>query len=643
MAQKQYRLNLNAATFPVLVGQIGRTAFVRNESQSFIQPSYFAGNEDEKNLGIPQVLSVDNCLPSSRGFQSVFPIADVLSPYICYGKVFDTSVYQAIPVVSSGSSARRLFYFFYENVEHAWDVVGNWFRQLNPGAGEKKKLPFYYTSSKDYWVTYAEIRGQTYIHISRYSVYKPVYNGDNYYNQYFDLQILELDGLSSNMLNGICQGVNYLIAYDDDTIYYSDPSDATKFIPALGGAGSTKLLAVKGVIVACYPIPDGFIVYTTENAVAAIYTGNAQQPFVFKEIPDCPGIVHPRNVGWENSTGDHYVFTKRGLQVVSKNNSKAIFPEVSDMLMHRRRQTLIFDKPYPSNNCVMYVADETDANISMDEFPEVQISYVSSRYVCISYRDNLPTNGPQADRSGPEGSVGFAFTACLVFDTALGRFGKLSYDHSCMLAQSDLINETSKKWYEFTDDLDNWVYDRPRDLSRGEAWSDYYSTEPYLQNIQSPLYCIAPWGAIIRWSADAEQLVHSVQARAMWESDFKSPNNLFTWQPKVVIGRVNLVTDRALNIYEILIEGKFSNVVDPDNPTTKVTDLQIEVFDFKEFPTKAAPIEFLPNTADNVGVSFRGERFVKKLRVVAFDPIIVISGCFNISSICVTVAPGGKR
>ena len=76
MAQKQYRLNLNAATFPVLVGQIGRTAFVRNESQSFIQPSYFAGNEDEKNLGIPQVLSVDNCLPSSRGFQSVFSLPE---------------------------------------------------------------------------------------------------------------------------------------------------------------------------------------------------------------------------------------------------------------------------------------------------------------------------------------------------------------------------------------------------------------------------------------------------------------------------------------------------------------------------------------------------------------------------------------
>ena len=112
-------------------------------------------------------------------------------------------------------------------------------------------------------------------------------------------------------------------------------------MPSLGGAGSTKLLALRGSIVACYSIPDGFIIYTTDNAVAALYTGNAQQPFVFKEIPDCPGINHPRNVGWETSTGEHYVFTNRGLQVVTKNGAKSIFPEISDMLLYRKRQTLI--------------------------------------------------------------------------------------------------------------------------------------------------------------------------------------------------------------------------------------------------------------------------------------------------------------
>ena len=171
MAQKQYRLNLNAATFPVLVGQIGRTAFVRNESQSFIQPSYFAGNEDEKNLGIPQVLAIENCLPSSRGFQSVFPVTDIAAPTRLINwkttHKFDKPVFQAIPVVNATSKTRELYYFFHNNVNYAWKVP-SYYVGLNP----QNTLSASYTAP-NFWVTYAEIRGQTYIHIARHATYLP--------------------------------------------------------------------------------------------------------------------------------------------------------------------------------------------------------------------------------------------------------------------------------------------------------------------------------------------------------------------------------------------------------------------------------------------------------------------------------------
>ena len=643
MAQKQYRLNLNAAAFPILCGQIGRTAIQNPGNTSFVQPAAFSGDEYEKNLGIPQVLSVDNCLPSSRGFQSVFPVPDINSPYICYGHYFNQPAFQAIPVSVSGSGATRLFYFFHEDVVNLWDVTSGFINFWKPSLSNT------YAGRKEFFVTYATIRGQTFFCIPHHATMYPRYLPEGG----MDIEIAPMEGLLHNVINGICAGVNYLIAYDDDTIYWSDPSSAMTFMPALGSAGSTKLLALRGPIVACFSTPDGFMIYSTENVIAAIATGQPSQPFVFKEVPDGCGIQHPQNVGWENSSGTHYVFSKRGLQAVTKTKAQSILPEVSDALLQNLRQTLVFDHlvddSYNQSN-VMYVATEADMpELAVDEFPNIRVAFVASRYVCISYWDEIIKNGQQQDKADPQGSSSglCEFNATIVYDITLGRFGRLVFPHTQVLSVPEITADNSPVWFDMFEasnftDADTWYYDSQKSRAREDAWQDYNSIEDVLHAAQSTIYMVAPWGAIVKWATDVRQMVSDNVKVINTHSNFQpSYNNLFTWQPKVVVGRINLTTDRALSIYDVVVEGKFINLHD-GNQDFQVSQAMIEVFDFKQFPTKGSPKVF-SNSVTNVHDTSTRESFRKQMRVVAYDPIVVISGCFNISSICVTAAPGGKR
>jgi hypothetical protein len=73
--------------------------------------------------------------------------------------------------------------------------------------------------------------------------------------------------------------LDILLAWNETTLYWSSTTDPTDFTPSLAtGAGSGGVQNIKGAITIAAPISTGLIVYSNQNAVAAVYSGNARFP-----------------------------------------------------------------------------------------------------------------------------------------------------------------------------------------------------------------------------------------------------------------------------------------------------------------------------------------------------------------------------
>lgn len=211
----------------------------------------------------------------------------------------------------------------------------------------------------------------------------------------------DFNGGASGNVYAMTSVLSYIVAVTRFEVYWSDPITETNFhptVPSTSLAGSSKVLALKGEAKMILPITNGFIIYTSTNAVAASYSNNPNNPFIFREVANSAGTFNPFHVAYKTSLPMHFAWTDAGFMQVTPTESASIFPEITDFL---GSDTLEFIDLSTGK-----IRKEVGVNIAS------KVTYLNSRYIAISYgKENEP------------------YDYLLMFDTTLKRWGKLKYRH----------------------------------------------------------------------------------------------------------------------------------------------------------------------------------------------------------------------
>lgn len=373
MARYHSRCNLSAARFPLTTALGGRTIILPQHDMNYQKSVVFAGADQDRDIGVPQVFYCHNTFPTEQGFQSV-GFDQVIPPV-----VGETEFDQVIPLLEAGGN--KFLFSPSGGKNYVFDAPTFMWKSISPISGVEP----------DALVTYAFVQGDTFIFYEKHGCFR--YNSTT---KVFDS--VTLIGLNPLAIRGIVGSNGYLLAFDDTTVYWSSAVNPLDFVPSLiTGAGSGAVTDMKGRIVACLPNVNGFIVYATGNAIGATFTSNIRFPFIFKEISGSGGIFSREQVSHDTNTEDHYALTSNGLQQLTKTLSKTIFPEFTDFLTSR-----VFE----DFNSTTKTFTETVLGADM----LIKLTVVSVRFLVISYGIT-------------------SLTHALVYDTVQKRWGKCKIDH----------------------------------------------------------------------------------------------------------------------------------------------------------------------------------------------------------------------
>lgn len=376
MSQIAHRANLSSDDIPLLSAFMGQTVLIGKYDQDYelsTNPNNTQRLQKEKQT--PQAYYAHNVMPTGKGYQSVGYTQKIAG-------LVGTTDFQRAFVLRDPSENKTLYspsggrnYFFDRNAG-VWKTVSSF-------AGFENAL-----------VTIAYLNGETYIYYQKLGCFK--------YNKTTQtLDAVVLVSLVANQINGICASNGFLLAWDDtNTVYRSQANSPLDFTPdpALG-SGSSIPQDIRGKIVVLLPITNGFIVYTTANAVAGIFQQNIRYPFIFREVEGSSGILSPDHVSWTDNLGEHFVWSKSGLTKLNKSKAEPYYPEITDFLVAK-----IFED---------YDSATDSLNITkLTSQLSVKITLIGSRFLVVSY--------------GVDPSL---FTHAVVHDLAYKRYGKLKIDH----------------------------------------------------------------------------------------------------------------------------------------------------------------------------------------------------------------------
>lgn len=388
MSQITYRGNLSARAFPLVAEQFGRTVIVGGQDQNFNRQ--VVSTEDiDRDRGIPQVYYCHNVMPTAEGLQSV-------------GYVTQTTVNTPTPDTFRFIYNNRSASGLYTQVAHTSD--GRNFI-IRPGFTFWIEIAPIPGDTGIAQVTTANISGQTYFCFEGLGVY------------YLDTSTLPyvfvnvpLIGLVTADVKGITSASGYLIAWSDTYVGWSSAiahlvvTDPFDFTPSrITGAGGGQIEEARGNITVCVKHYLGFIIYTVNNAIGAIYSGNARFPFNFKEIIGAGGVMDIGLISADSDAGNHYAYTSAGLQLVGMTTCKLVMSEVTDFLAGRYFED--FDD-----------TTKTFVHQILTTSMRKAINMISERYLIISYGVNVVFED-------------LRLTHAIVFDTAQQRFGKFKIDH----------------------------------------------------------------------------------------------------------------------------------------------------------------------------------------------------------------------
>jgi len=371
MSQVVYRANLSAKSFPFLSQNWGRTVIVPQYDNTFSRD--LASSEDaDRDIGIPQIFYCHNVMPHQQGFQSVGYTSVNAGTLILGGTA---RVAKDIFLVRDG--AGNSIYLCYDTNGNMYKLVGETWIFLQD------------MLSSD--ITFAYVSGVTYIFSSKKGCWKYDFGTGL-------LVSVTLTGLSIVDILGITYSAGYLIAWTLSSVAWSSTIDPTDFTPSLvTGAGGGAVESARGTIVACVAHIQGFIVYTTANAVVAAFSGNTRFPFNFREIVASGGLTSLNNVTYDANTGNHYAYTTSGLQLISTTQTQTILPEATDFISGK-----LFED-YDESTDTFY---STPLSATMMK----RVAMISDRYLVISYGM-------------------FSLTHALVYDLTDKRWGKLRIEH----------------------------------------------------------------------------------------------------------------------------------------------------------------------------------------------------------------------
>lgn len=411
MAQFAVSADLISSGYPFNFEETANSIII--QSQYEIQQAAYRTNRGEDSAEVevlPHAYFMQNVLPHKRGYTSIH-FQNVLAPHNFSGVRIDAIYTLRDPI---GNTA--LFSPAYgANLIYSPDF-GGWQQ---------------YPDSPVEQVTVATLKGRSFVCYS-----KTVIKEYNFSTGVLDT--VDLLGLDDVEIKGITAANNYLVAWTDDTIYWSSATNPLDFVPSLlTGAGSSGVLAAHAQIVITVPIADGFIAYTPLNAVGATYSGNAGQPWIFREIAGSAGCGRSEHISYESNQEAHVVWTSSGFQLVSFRGAQMLWPELSDSIARG-----IFTK------------------VSEDDYPvldlggriNVKVSSVGARYTLVSAKkdDSLP----------------FALSYC--YDWALGRWGKIDIPHADVLDFRAPEFVQVQRWEDFTE-TDAWQ----SFLDSGIAWQQF--------------------------------------------------------------------------------------------------------------------------------------------------------------------------
>ena len=443
MAQITYRANLSAKVFPFISDNWGRTVIVPQYDNTFNRE--LSSQEDpDRDVGIPQAYYMHNVMPTSQGFQSVgytevlaastsgtftdiFLLTDAADNkaylgvatggelYINTGSGWTlkgTYVYTGTVTTAYVSGVTYIYLGGYGCI--TYDFSGAAFAPITLTALDTTKV-LGITGALGYLIAWnSPVAGVTLSLTSTIGspvltgatttgviVNQPV-SGANIPAGSYVVAIDPGVSITINQNATIASTINFIFSPQPAAIAWSSTVDPTDFTPSLiTGAGGGAVEGARGAITFCLPHTLGFIVYTTVNAVAAVYSNNARYPFVFRELLSSGGLSNQSLVGYDANTGNHYAYTTSGFQLISTSQSQTLFPEMTDFIAGK-----LFEDYDEST--------KTFSRTVLSATMQKRLHVISDRYLVVSYGIS-------------------SLTHALVYDISTRRFGKLKIPHVAVL------------------------------------------------------------------------------------------------------------------------------------------------------------------------------------------------------------------
>lgn len=403
MAQIPYRANLQSMTFPLLSELSGRTV-INPQADNTYARYVSSDGQSPIDTGIPQIFYCHNVMPATYGWQSIRFNTVYLPPTDSTGLDFERTerIYGA-QVISTGTPPVESITSTGFKTQIAIAKVGdNAVYVVDPATNRWKAALGAPSLPAGTIMSIATVNGASYIYFSNIGCY--IYNNNT--NQLIERV---LAGLNKTTTIGIVAANGYLNAYNKTGVVWSSTVNVEDFVPSdTSGAGGGQVQEARGDIVTAVPTNLGYILYTKENAVSVIFSGNAEFPWNFKAIPASGGVSSAEVVSQEQAAGFQQVYSTNGMQQVTHARCATVTPNVTDFIAGNTFED--FDSV--NNKFVV---------TKFDWAMRKKLSVVCDRYIIVSY--GLL---PDAD-----------MTHALVLDLTQTRMGKIKLTHtSCFELRS---------------------------------------------------------------------------------------------------------------------------------------------------------------------------------------------------------------
>lgn len=415
MAQLTFSANLQAALIPLVSRNFPRAVIVGRQNQTFVPGINSESAEVIPNREAAQCYYAHNVMPSTYGLRSVAFKAMSNTAYSITQRN-SQDAFRVTPgrvLVNEETGAQTI-------VPQAGSVLLQTTYRNNPEASnELNFLALVEFGNLDLWiaaisdapfignkfVTYATVNGLTFIFIANTGCF--TYDANS-----ASMRPVTLNGLNVSQVLGITTSNGYLIAYTSTSVVWSSVVNILDFTPSeITGAGGGRVQDAKGPITYVTPTSYGVMIYTTENAISMIYSGNENFPWNFKEIPGAGGIPNANHITRQSGSEAHFIYGTKGIQRITHVDSKPTLSQINDFLGGR-----VFED---FNNETNELEQETL------QWPmAIKMNLVLDRFLIISY-----SRDPLVFPTLSVGNTPTKFTHALVYDFLTERMGKLKLSH----------------------------------------------------------------------------------------------------------------------------------------------------------------------------------------------------------------------